>query len=222
MNNVCFVEWCSNPVRSNLLCKVHLNQKAYDERKGFVWEPRQTVLQFTPPTYEECDNGDGTASIPLYSRQGASMKPSGEYVLVDIEDLPLLLPYRWISVRAKRSISDYAVARMGNSTVHMHRLLLGSPKGMVVGHINNDGLDNRRENLRVLTKRENAQNLPNTPGRGNKFHSEHRGVSYRKDLFDKPWVARVGNKHIGFFRTEEEAHKAARKSRAELMPYSAN
>lgn len=38
------------------------------------------------------------------------------------------------------------------------RRLLGCPKGMEIDHINNDPFDNRKENLRVVTKQENVQN----------------------------------------------------------------
>ncbi len=41
--------------------------------------------------------------------------------------------------------------------IQMHRLIMDTAKGMVVDHINRDGVDDRRSNLRVTTVRENTR-----------------------------------------------------------------
>jgi len=78
-----------------------------------------------------------------------------------------------------------------------------------VDHINGDKLDNRRENLRIVTSKQNKENRHNCPYRGTTFC--HR---------DKKWMAQVTNFgkkiHLGRFITRREAADAAAKKRKEL------
>ncbi len=82
-------------------------------------------------------------------------------------------------------------------------------------HINGDKLDNRRENLRVVTKKQNRQNL---------HHLPFRGASFIARL--NKWRARVkdGEKdiHIGLYDSREEAASVAEKKRKELDFLDAN
>jgi len=78
----------------------------------------------------------------------------------------------------------------------------------LIDHINGERSDNRLENLRVVTHRENNQNR--------KHHREGRlvGASFNKAFAEtpKPWQSRIRingkTKHLGFFKTEIEANKA--------------
>jgi hypothetical protein len=89
----------------------------------------------------------------------------------------------------------------------MHRMLLRPYKDEEVDHINGDGLDNRRVNLRTCTHSENMRNrkrlITNTSG--------YTGVSYSSDMKRKKrWLAQIrvgGGKriHLGRFYTKEEA-----------------
>ena len=81
--------------------------------------------------------------------------------LIDDEDYEEISQYKWHVVEGKSV--NYA-ARSGKDEtgkpIHilLHRQLMNPPKGMVVDHINGDGLDNRRVNLRVVTHGENIKN----------------------------------------------------------------
>ncbi len=91
-------------------------------------------------------------------------------------------------------------ARTANGTVRMHNLITGWP---YVDHINGDGLDNRRSNLRAAS---HALNMANQrPSKSNT--SGFKGVTRKRN-----WVAqiRVGGhqRHIGTFHTAEEAARA--------------
>ncbi len=155
---------------------------------------------------------DGTAAlIPLYARDGTVER----FTLVDAFDAERVSKWTW------RFGSGYARrgARINGrfQTIRLHRELLGMMEGdqREVDHINRDTLDNRRCNLRIVTHRENGQNLPSF-GRT----SAHRGVSWNKAR--RKWqVAMSVNKRIvygGLYESEEEAAAAALTMRLRLMP----
>ena len=87
---------------------------------------------------------DGVIAIPL---------TQGKVALIDKEDLPLAESYSWCAWPHRNT--TYAQSRMGA----LHALIMQTPKGMVTDHINGNGLDNRRRNLRIVTNKENLNNL---------------------------------------------------------------
>ena len=95
----------------------------------------------------------------------------------------------------------------------MHRLLIDDAS--VVDHINGNGLDNRKCNLRKANNKTNQWNKHATP----KCQSGVRGVYF--NLIRNKWMAIInkdGKRHyLGLFATKEEAAKARRK--AELFFY---
>ena len=91
---------------------------------------------------------------------------SGAVALVDDEDVELVSQFKWQEAKAIRNgkyYTSYAVGKLGSGitrkTISMHRLIMGFPEGLVVDHINHDGLDNQKNNLRVVTSGENQKNL---------------------------------------------------------------
>uniref|UniRef100_UPI00403F951B HNH endonuclease n=1 Tax=Paenibacillus sp. FSL R5-0519 TaxID=2921648 RepID=UPI00403F951B len=86
------------------------------------------------------------------------------------------------------------------------------PDDLVVDHINGNGLDNRRENLRVCTQLENMQNITK-PGTG-KYSSE-RGISYSKhhNRWTGSFYSNKKRISIGYHKTEESAVLAIREAR---------
>jgi hypothetical protein len=97
----------------------------------------------------------------------------------------------------------------------MHRVIMNAPAGLVVDHIDHDGLNNTRNNLRLCTPRQNRYNLPPLPNGTSKYKGVHWSKSRRK------W--RVGIKcgpnayHIGFFKSEIQAAKAYDKAAKEFF-----
>jgi len=89
----------------------------------------------------------------------------------------------------------------------MHRQIMNCPMDMVIDHINHNGLDNRRANLRLATRQQNSWNIKKRPG---KKSSQFKGVSFCKR--DKRWEAYIiyGKKHIfiGRYDDEETAARA--------------
>jgi hypothetical protein len=83
----------------------------------------------------------------------------GLVTLIDDQDASTVLPFRWYAVPASRPVGlFYARRNVGRAGLFLHRALLNAAAGLVVDHINGDGLDNRRANLRVASHWQNALN----------------------------------------------------------------
>jgi hypothetical protein len=125
----------------------------------------------------------------------------GYQAVIDEEDAERVLPFNWaVSVRPEKEWTPYASGRVEGRRVLLHRFLMDAPPGIAVDHVDGNGLNNRRVNLRYATQ---SQNLANRRTDGNKT-SPYRGVRKVK----KPWYARIGRAHIGAYETEEEAARA--------------
>lgn len=127
------------------------------------------------------------------------------HVIVDDADFEWLSRSKWY-FEGRR----YAARMLGiwpnRRWEFMHRLLVGTPPGFETDHINCNGLDNRRANLRVCSASQNQQNRPaprnNTSG--------VRGVSYTPSRnTPAKWKAEIfaDGKHffLGWYRTCDEA-----------------
>jgi hypothetical protein len=88
----------------------------------------------------------GTVRIEV--RRGSE---SSLWAVVDIEDLDLVGRHKWWA----NERGDIVYAHAGS--LYMHRLVLQVPDDMVVDHIDHDGLNNRRANLRSATLTQNSQ-----------------------------------------------------------------
>lgn len=143
----------------------------------------------------------------------------GKEAIVSEEDYAYLMQWKWCLLTSKRSSCAYAMrkTRTGENggkqrNIQMHRSIIermnGEPigKGVEVDHINMDGLDNRRENLRLVTRGQNNANKKSSRN----SRSKYKGVSWHKAR--RKWQAttrfREERFHLGYFSTEEEAAKA--------------
>lgn len=125
----------------------------------------------------------------------------GETILIDDEDANIVAGITWSVLRIRQLA--YATARVEGKRVYMHRVVSHAPDGVSVDHINGEGLDNQKANLRFVT---HSQNCMNTRKRSNQS-SRFRGV-----YFDKGkgrWRAQVTasgvQTTIGTFESEEAA-----------------
>ena len=140
----------------------------------------------------------------------------GKVALVDDDDYEELSKYKWCVKKrshtcyAKRSSKTVSGIR---HTILMHTVILETPKGMETDHINGNGLDNRKENLRIVTRRGNAQN------RRVKKTSKYIGVTRMSDC--NRWRAQIcinGKKglNLGLFENEIDAANAYAKACADV------
>lgn len=126
----------------------------------------------------------------------------GYVAIVDDEDYPILSRYKWqVSLR---ETNIYAVTDINRKRIYMHRMIMGEPKGMTVDHRDGDGLNNRRSNLRIATRRQNVINrLRLLPNRASKYRGVFRitkSPSWRAQIFVKGKSI-----YLGSFATEEAA-----------------
>lgn len=126
---------------------------------------------------------------------------------VDVEDYALLSRFSWHYVKAPRDKQGYAVCSTPPYRNNkMHRVILSAKKGEIVDHKNQNSLDNRRSNIRIVDAYTSAVNrtLSNKYGTGvskvgNKFTSR---ITYKGKRI-----------YLGYFNTQiaaEEIYKEAK------------
>ncbi len=136
----------------------------------------------------------------------------GQVAIVSDEDYDELSAFGWCAMWSPSVGSFYAVRQSprkggGQTKIYMHRVVTGAkdPK-RPVDHINHDTLDNRRENLRIVTTRENTSNQKRKP----KCTSQYVGVHWHKAA--QKWRAQIRSNGkclwLGLYATELEAHEA--------------
>lgn len=133
----------------------------------------------------------------------------GFVAIVDDEDYQWVNEHKWhVSVTRGLIYAKRAVSRGGqNRTIYMHREILGrAVDGLQSDHANQNGLDNRRANLRVATQQQNLQNR----GPFKKNRLGLKGV--RWNVRRQKWIAQITvngrTKLLGAFLTLEEAYQA--------------
>ena len=124
----------------------------------------------------------------------------GAFALIDATDAALVGERCW--TLSRRANKLYATSR----GVYLHRVILGAPRGQEVDHINGDGLDNRRSNLRLCNRSENARNATRHFDGASGF----KGVCRNKN--GKRWLAQIfrngSTARLGVFDTAEDAARA--------------
>lgn len=124
---------------------------------------------------------------------------------VDQEDYERLSAHKWYA-NTSHGEPKYAATNINGITVAMHRMILGVMPGVEVDHLNGDGFDNRRRNLRIATGTENRRNV----GIIKSNKSGYKGVDWHSRF--RRWRAaiRVNGKriHLGYFDTAEQGAAA--------------
>ncbi len=142
---------------------------------------------------------------------------NGYCALVDEQDAVQLSWMRWHT--RNKSGQLYAYARVPGTgdpgvIVGMHRFLMDAGQRKEVDHINGNGLDNRRSNLRLCNRQQNSFNRGAHRGHSSKY----KGVSFRKGIARFRATISLNNRkiHLGHFVIEEDAARAYDKAALEL------
>lgn len=132
-------------------------------------------------------------------------------ILVDETDFEVVSAFQgtWYAFKDRNTFYAQINIRAANGKqkiAKMHRVILDPPTALQVDHKNHNGLDNRRENIRIVTQGENMRNARNNV----EFQSEVDGV--RWNAVARAWQAypQVNDKgvHLGYFDEERMAEAA--------------
>jgi hypothetical protein len=126
-------------------------------------------------------------------------------ILVSPQDSYVLESRVWTIRRGKPGHTSYAIARVGGRMTFLHVFIMQPIHGLHVDHVNGNGLDNRRENLRIVSHSQNMQNARSLRGA-----SRFKGVAKHNNT--SKWRAYISiarrQIHLGMFDTEIAAARA--------------
>jgi hypothetical protein len=135
----------------------------------------------------------------------------GYKAIIDLADVPLVEGYKWRAHLDKRSDGSVRRVYAYSQNIQMHRLINNTPEGLHTDHIDGNGLNNRRINLRTATCSENSYNqgirINNTSG--------IKGVHWDKEKSKWRVRIRVGNGkriQLGRYSSIEEATEVYNKA----------
>ena len=200
-HDVCTFPGCSDPHEAKGYCSGHYSQL----RGGKSVREKISVKSAV-------EIRDGTAYVTLLGldRSGRKGVQVGS-ACVDPQDVAMVSGYRWNS-----SAEGYAVSKANGRGVVMHRLILSVSPELEVDHQDGDRLNNRRSNLRVVTKAEQSQNKKVRSDSG----TGHRGVHFdaKKQLY-RVFVTLQGVRRGHRHKNLHDAIAEATALRAELMTH---
>lgn len=143
----------------------------------------------------------------------------GKIAIIDDDDYEKLNKFKWCSQKDHQYTRWYAIRKKlinGKwKLILMHREILKAKRGIYIDHINHNGLDNRKINLRLCTGSQNQKNR----GLQKNNTSGLIGVSFNKEI--RKWSAYIiKDKHqifLGIFDDKEEAGHVVDKKAIELF-----
>lgn len=176
-----------NTLKSNNEYLSCMSQWKRDKLIDTVVKLNLIIIDSDPePPFADCES----FWIPLRNAEQKIV----DWALIDKTDFNEVSMYKWHLVFINNK--KYAA---NNYRIHMHVLLNGkAPKNMVIDHIDNNGLNNKKSNLRIVTRANNSQNRRKKQGTS----SQYIGVTMTK----WGWCAKSGKVNIGYFK--EETHAA--------------
>lgn len=127
----------------------------------------------------------------------------GLFALVDEHDLHTVQDLKWHATKRRpcglQYVGSSSLRSSGGGYIYMHRHILNCDASTVVDHINGNGLDNRRSNLRVASSSGNNRNrrVSRLITKTSRFKGVHR--------CGKRWRAQVADRTVGLFANEHDA-----------------
>ncbi len=141
----------------------------------------------------------------------------GKVAIIDDKDFPIVANYKWYAFQSKHDWYAQVHIKGNNkrTSLQMHRLIIGVLPSIQIDHIDHNGLNNRRSNLRFATNQQNNFNRKSHVNSSSKY----KGVSWKKR--ERKWVAQISikgkNKHLGYYANEKEAAMAYNKVALKLF-----
>lgn len=135
----------------------------------------------------------------------------GKFTIVDPDDYERLSRDKWYAAKGHNTFyairGKWSKRERKRVEIRMHRVIMRPPADLCVDHINHNGLDNRKANLRLATY---AQNVHNRKKFAKPATSKYKGVSWHNS--NRRWSAAIqinGKRmHLGSFHDEINAAKA--------------
>ena len=190
-DNCIFSFWIVGLGRPMLVCK---------QKTNFVGKYRSLPLAGSCANFYPTTNFK--LSLPVPRRIPLTR---GKFAIVDADDYYRLAKFTWHANEQAQNIFYAAGSRNGKG-LKMHRVIMNAPDHLFVDHIDRNGLNNCRSNLRLCTPAQNNCNV--VSGRGTT--SKYKGVCW--DKRGKNWRAVIqSNKktyHLGTFADEIAAARA--------------
>ena len=136
----------------------------------------------------------------------------GFEAIIDNEDFKKVNQYKW-TVKIGYSGIKYAFRTdKNNKTIYLHRFILDVPKKVIIDHINRNGLDNRKTNLRLSNYQQNAFNskIPsnNTSGIKGVYWDKARNKWHSQIMVNQKMI------YLGRFNDLKEAVRSREKAEA--------
>ena len=159
----------------------------------------------------------------------------GQFAIIDKEDYNKISEYKWFAVKSRNSF--YAASHgKKRETIKMHRVILGlTERKQVCDHIDHNGLNNSKSNLRVCTDSENAKNTTSRKGASSKYLGVSDSPTRKRKLKsggysinerNRKWLVQIQcdkkKSYVGRFATEIEAAIAYNKVAIEKFGSFAN
>ena len=129
----------------------------------------------------------------------------GYVAIVDDEDYEDVSRHKWSACEKGHTVYALRRVRINGKyhSLYLHRYLMSlSCLGKHIDHIDGNGLNNRRENLRLCTNTENLRNQRSSHG-----FSQYKGVAWRKDI--RKWQAQIKVDRVSIYLGAHEEEEAA-------------
>jgi hypothetical protein len=139
----------------------------------------------------------------------------GKFAIVDDKDFEWLSKWKWYYDSFLGYAKRYIKIQGKTRSIYLHSVINNTPKKLQTDHINRNKLDNRRCNLRSVTKNQNKFNT----GLWRHNTSGYKGVSWHKSY--KRWEVYIGVNNqkinLGYFFNLEDAYRCRLKNEKQYL-----
>lgn len=146
----------------------------------------------------------------------------GKIAIVDDEDYCRINQYKWFAHNTHGNLwyaernQSYVNGKRSTTQIKMHRVILNLNDNLLVDHIDGNGLNNQKSNLRIVTMRQNQQNQHRISR-----YSIYPGTTWSKQI--GRWVSHIEidgkTRHLGSFSNELDAATTYRVACVVLFGY---